>query len=44
MEPSTASPETEEHRESVRAQLAEVQDHLAFVERKIAIYEERIDG
>ncbi|MBS1846107.1 MAG: MerR family transcriptional regulator [Actinobacteria bacterium] len=34
----------EEHRESVRAQLAEVQDHLAYVERKIAIYEDRIDG
>ena len=34
----------EEHRESVRAQLAEAQGHLAFVERKIAIYEERIDG
>jgi DNA-binding transcriptional MerR regulator len=34
----------EEHREAVRAQLAEVQDHLAFVERKIAIYEERTDG
>jgi DNA-binding transcriptional MerR regulator len=33
----------EEHRESVRAQLAEVQGHLAFVERKIAIYEELID-
>jgi len=34
----------EEHRESVRAQLAEVQGHLAFVERKIATYEELIDG
>ena len=34
----------EEHRESVRAQLAEVQGHLAFVDRKIAIYEELIDG
>src|ERR1700743_273540 len=30
--------------ESVRAQLAEVQGHLAFVERKIAKYEELIDG
>ncbi len=34
----------EEHREAVRAQLAEVQGHLAFVERKIATYEEIIDG
>jgi len=34
----------EEHREAVRAQLAEVQGHLAFVERKIATYEELIDG
>jgi DNA-binding transcriptional MerR regulator len=34
----------EEHRESVRAQLAEVQGHLAFVDRKIATYEELIDG
>src|ERR1700743_1653311 len=29
-----------EHREAVRAQLAEGQGHLAFVERKIAKYEE----
>jgi DNA-binding transcriptional MerR regulator len=34
----------EEHREAVRTQLAEVQGHLAFVERKIATYEELIDG
>jgi DNA-binding transcriptional MerR regulator len=34
----------EEHREAVRDQLAEVQGHLAFVERKIANYEEIIDG
>lgn len=34
----------EEHREAVRAQLAEAQGHLAFVERKIATYEELIDG
>ncbi|MFT3863701.1 MAG: MerR family transcriptional regulator [Solirubrobacterales bacterium] len=34
----------EEHREAVRAQLTEVQGHLAFVERKIATYEEIIDG
>jgi DNA-binding transcriptional MerR regulator len=33
----------EEHRESVRAQLAEVQGHLAFVEHKIATYKELID-
>jgi DNA-binding transcriptional MerR regulator len=33
----------EEHRESVRAQLAEVRGHLAFVERKIATYKELID-
>jgi DNA-binding transcriptional MerR regulator len=33
----------EEHRAAVRAQLAEVQGHLAFVERKIATYEEIID-
>jgi DNA-binding transcriptional MerR regulator len=32
-----------EHRQAVRAQLAEVQGHLAFVERKIATYEELID-
>jgi DNA-binding transcriptional MerR regulator len=33
-----------EHRAAVRAQLTEVQGHLAFVERKIATYEEIIDG
>lgn len=33
----------EEHRAAVRAQLAEVQGHLAFVERKIATYKELID-
>jgi DNA-binding transcriptional MerR regulator len=33
----------EEHREAVRAQLAEVQGHLAFVEHKIAIYKELVD-
>ena len=33
----------EEHRAAVRAELEEVQKHLAFVERKIAIYKERID-
>jgi DNA-binding transcriptional MerR regulator len=34
----------EEHRAAVRAELAEVQAHLAFVERKIATYKERIDA
>ena len=34
----------EEHRTAVRAQLAEVRGHLAFVERKIATYEEIVDG
>jgi len=33
----------EEHRAAVRAELDEVRTHLAFVERKIAIYKERID-
>jgi DNA-binding transcriptional MerR regulator len=33
----------EEHRAAVRAELEQVQTHLAFVERKIAIYKERID-
>ncbi len=33
----------EEHRESVRTELAEVQGHLAFVERKIATYKELLD-
>ncbi len=31
----------EEHRDAVRAQLAEVRRHLAFIDRKIEIYEER---
>lgn len=34
----------EEHRAAVRAQLREAQGHLAFVERKIANYEEIVDG
>ncbi len=34
----------EEHRDAVRAQLAEVRRHLAFVERKIAIYEENLNA
>jgi DNA-binding transcriptional MerR regulator len=33
-----------EHRDSVVARLAEVQSQLAFVNEKIAIYEETIDG
>ena len=33
----------EEHRAAVKAQLAQVRTHLAFVERKISIYEERVD-
>jgi DNA-binding transcriptional MerR regulator len=32
----------EEHRDAVKAQLAEVRRHLAFIERKIAIYEEKL--
>lgn len=31
----------EEHRAAVRAELAEVRRHLAFIDRKIAIYEEK---
>lgn len=31
----------EEHRDAVRSQLAEVRRHLAFIEQKIEIYEER---
>ena len=34
----------EEHRAAVRARLAEVRTHLAFIDRKIAIYEETLDG
>ena len=33
----------QEHRLAVRAQLAEVREHLAFVDRKIANYEELIE-
>lgn len=32
-----------EHREAVRAELAEVRRHLDFIERKITIYEEKLD-
>ncbi len=34
----------EEHREAVRARLTEVQRHLAFIDRKIDIYEEKLNG
>jgi DNA-binding transcriptional MerR regulator len=34
----------EEHREAVMAHLAEVRTHLDFIERKIAIYEEKLNG
>lgn len=34
----------EEHRDAVRTQLSEVQRHLAFIERKIAMYEENLNG
>jgi DNA-binding transcriptional MerR regulator len=34
----------EEHRDAVRAQLAQVRRHLAFIERKISIYEEKLNG
>jgi DNA-binding transcriptional MerR regulator len=32
-----------EHREAVRAELAEGRRHLDFIEKKIAIYEENLD-
>jgi DNA-binding transcriptional MerR regulator len=34
----------EEHRDAVRGQLSTLRRHLAFVERKIAIYEEKLNG
>ena len=34
----------QEHRAAVKARLAEVNAHLAFIERKIARYEEKLDG
>ena len=34
----------QEHRVAVKARLAEVNAHLAFIERKIARYEEKLDG
>ena len=33
----------EEHRDAVRARLAEVQTHLAFIDQKIAMYEEKLN-
>ena len=33
----------EEHRAAVKARLSEVQKHLAFIEKKIARYEETLD-
>jgi DNA-binding transcriptional MerR regulator len=33
----------QEHRVAVRAQLAEVRRHLAFIDRKISIYEDALD-
>jgi len=33
----------EEHRSAVRAQLTEVRRHLEFIERKISIYEEKLN-
>ena len=34
----------EQHRAAVRAQLDEVRGHLAFIDRKIATYKDRING
>jgi DNA-binding transcriptional MerR regulator len=34
----------EQHRSAVRAQLAQARGHLAFIERKIAIYQEKLNG
>lgn len=34
----------EEHRVAVQAQLDEVRGHMAFIDRKIATYKERING
>jgi DNA-binding transcriptional MerR regulator len=33
-----------EHQAAVRAQLAEVRDHLAFIDQKITIYEDRLNA
>ena len=34
----------QQHRAAVRPQLEEVRGHLTFIDRKIATYEERING
>ena len=34
----------EQHREAVQAQLDEVQGHLAFIDRKITTYKDRVNG
>jgi DNA-binding transcriptional MerR regulator len=34
----------EDHRDAIRAQLSEVRRHLDFIEHKIAIYEEKLNG
>ena len=34
----------EQHRAAVQAQLEEVRGHMAFIDRKIATYKERING
>jgi hypothetical protein len=34
----------EQHRAAVQAQLDEVQGHLAFIDRKITTYKDRING
>jgi DNA-binding transcriptional MerR regulator len=33
-----------EHRDGVRAQLAQVRQHLTFIERKIETYQEKLNG
>jgi DNA-binding transcriptional MerR regulator len=33
-----------EHRDAVRAQLAQVRQHLTFIERKIETYQEKLNG
>jgi DNA-binding transcriptional MerR regulator len=34
----------EEHRDAVKARLTEVQTHLAFIEQKIATYQEKLNA
>jgi DNA-binding transcriptional MerR regulator len=34
----------QEHRDAVRGRLAEVQGHLAFIENKIVVYEEKLNA